>query len=124
MINQQKFLNAIEQDIQMVKGDTCIFNFQIAGLGEGVSPSFVLACKTIPDSTVGNSFSVSSASGDIVQEEYDSSTDTYTYSVCISPGKTTVRNAGRYYYDLQMTLDDNIYTLMRGRLELLYEVSE
>lgn len=124
MTNNQQFINAIQKNIMMVRGDTCVFNFQLTGLGSSASPTFEMACKTMPDNSVSNSFEISSTDGDIVLEEYDDETDTGTYSVCISPGDTSSLDIGRYYYDLQMTLDDNIYTLMRGRLELLYEVTE
>lgn len=119
-MNNQKFMNAINQNIEIVKGDTCIFDFELKGLGSDVSPSFELICREKPEGT--KYFDCKSSDNEITQESYDSTNDIYTYSVYIAPSQTTELNVGRYYYDLKMTLDSNVYTLLRGRFELVYDV--
>jgi hypothetical protein len=55
-------------------------------------------------------------------EEYDSTKDVALFSVSLSPDKTKDMDLMRYYYNLQIKDDDNVVTLMRGRLTLLYEI--
>jgi len=118
MLNKQDFLNAIYQDIDIVKGDTLAFNFQLHGLN-GAVPTFLFTCKENPD---GVTYFTSDSDDGITLEEYDEQTDTATYSVYIAPNKTEGLELARYYYDLKMQLNGDIYTLMRGRFALLYKV--
>lgn len=120
MINKQDFINAINQDIDIVKGDTLAFAFQLQGLGD-VEPTFTFSCAlSYYDSPL---FTVDSEDG-ITRESYDAEKDIATYTIRIAPNKTEALDLNRYYYDLEMTLDDDIITLMRGRLTLLYEVTK
>ena len=45
MINKQDFANFFEQNIEIVKGDTLSFNFQIAGL-DGDAPRKTTTTQT------------------------------------------------------------------------------
>lgn len=117
MVNGQEFLNAIYQDIEMVKGDTMSFNFQVAGLG-GIENTVKFTCKANP-SDEQPLFMYNA-----VVENYQETTDTTTYTVRIPPNATSQLDTARYYYDLQLSTASDVLTLMRGRLTLLYEVSE
>lgn len=120
MVNGQDFINAITQDIEIVRGDTLSFNFQLSGLGQEEA-TITFTCKENPadDTAV---FSVSTNSG-ISLEEYDAMTDTATYTVRIPPAATSGKELARYYYDLQLSTSSDVITLMRGRFELVYEVT-
>lgn len=119
MVNKQDFLNAFYQDIDMVKGDTMAFNLQLKGLQEA-EPTIVFSCsESYNDAPI---FTVDTEDGGITLESYDSESDTALYAVLVAPDKTEDMALGRYYYDLELTLDDNVVTLMRGRLTLLYGV--
>lgn len=120
MVNKQTFLNAVTKDIEMVRGDTLVFNFQIEGL-DGGEPSFIFTCNDNPS---GDTYFTSDSTDGIEQVDYDEDTDTTTYAVTIIPSKTINMDLARYYYDLRMTLDEDVITLLRGRLTLLYEVKE
>lgn len=120
MINKQDYINSIYQDIDMVKGDTLAFNFQVSGLS-GISHTVAFTCKEHYDDDTAL-FSCSVGSG-ISVVDYDEDTDTTTYVVSVAPSKTAELDLGRYYYDLQLTASGNILTLMRGRLTLVYEVT-
>ena len=87
MLNKQDYINAIYQDIEIVRGDTLAFNF------------------------------------DITLEEYDAEKDVAIYSVVVEPAKTKTMDLARYYYDLELSTDDDVITLMRGRLTLVYGVT-
>lgn len=120
MLNKQDYMNAIEQNIDMVRGDTLAFNFQLQGL-EGVTPFIVFSCaEHYNDDPI---FTANTSVGDIARIDYDATTDTATYSVVISPNKTKTMDLTRYYYDLELRTSDTVVTLMRGRLTLVYGVT-
>ena len=120
MLNKHDYLNAIEQNIDMVKGDTLAFNFQIKGL-EGDEPTITFTCREHYDGDLV--FNCESGQG-IEQVDYDELNDITTYSVWVAPAKTKSLDLARYYYDLELKVNNDVITLMRGRLTLLYEVTK
>ena len=120
MVNKQNFINAVTQDIEMVKGDTLEYGIQLQGL-EGAEPNIVFSCAlNYYDDVLFNA----DLEDGINRDSYDAETDTATYSIRRAPEKTASLDLDRYYYDLQMVLGDDVITLMRGRLTLLYEVTK
>lgn len=120
MINKQDFINAITQNIDMVKGDTLAFNFELQGL-EGNNPDAItFSCSEHYDDAP---LFTADLSDGITLEEYNDEKDIALYSVKIAPNKTESLNLNRYYYDLELKIDEDVITLMRGRLTLLYEVT-
>lgn len=125
MVNKQGFLNAFNQDFDMVRGDTLCFSFQLQGLGSQAAYNnlniiFAVAEHYDDDSYL---FGATKEHG-ITLEEYDSDTDTATFSVYIAPALTKSLELMRYYYDLQIKDTSNVITLMRGRLTLLWDVAD
>lgn len=121
MLNKQDYINAIYQDIEMVRGDTLAFNFELQGLN-GVTPYIVFTCaETYNDAPI---FTSDTTGGDITLEEYDQEHDLATYSVVVAPAKTVSLDLARYYYDLQLSTNEDVITLMRGRLTLVYGVTD
>lgn len=117
MINKQDYINSINQNIDIVRGDTLNFNFAISGLGENDEPNFI--------------FSVADEYGEapVVQADSDHGIDLVEvtenfneYSVIIEPVDTASLPVTIYYYSLVMELDGEIYTLMRGDFTLLHDV--
>ena len=121
MLNKQDFLNAVYQDIEMVRGDTLAFNFSLKGLG-AVESELYFTCKEHYEDSEAL-FSCMSGYG-IERVEYDFETDTSTYAVWVDPVKTEGLDLDRYYYDLELRYSNDVITLMRGRLTLLYDVTK
>ena len=120
MLNKQDYINAIYQDIDIVRGDSLIFNFQVQGLS-GITPYIIFTCaETYDDDPIFTA----DTTNDITLESYDATTDTAEYSVFIRPNKTKSLDLTRYYYDLQLSTDTDVITLMRGRLTLVYDVTK
>lgn len=124
MINKQDFINAINQNIDMIRGDTLAFNFQLTGLGsqdayEDLLITFAVAEHYDDEELI----EITNADG-IDLEEYNTATDTATFSVYIAPNKTKTLDLVGYYYDLQIKDDTNVITLMRGRLTLKWDVAD
>ena len=116
------FNNSIKRDISMVRGDTLSFGFQITGL-EGERPDEIyFSCKeNLEDTTY--IFSISTADG-ISERSYDQTTDTLTYGVRVAPELTESVAFGKYFYDLQIDINDDILTLMKGKLSIEWEVKD
>ena len=116
------FNNSIKRDISMVRGDTLSFGFQITGL-EGQRPDAIyFSCKEhLEDDEY--IFSISLEDG-ISERSYDQETDTLTYGVRVAPELTEDVEFGKYFYDLQLDINDDILTLMKGKLSIEWEVKE
>jgi len=124
MVNKQDYINAVNQNIDMVRGDNLAFNFQLSGLGsssayEALAVTFAVA-EHYDDVSI---FECISGNG-IELESYDAVKDTATFSVFVAPNMTKTLDLGRYYYDLQIKDGSNVVTLMRGRLTLVYDVAD
>ena len=116
------FNNAIKRDISMVRGDTLSFGFQVTGLAGAEPDAIYFSCKeNLEDDTY--IFSISLDNG-IVKRSYDQTTDTLTYGVRVAPELTENVDLGKYFYDLQMDINDDVLTLMKGKLSIEWEVKE
>lgn len=106
-----------KQDISFVRGDSFSFDVTFNVVEEltindirfsarsNYDDSYCLFCKSI-----GNGIT---------------HVDGYTYRVRIAPEDTASLQTGKYYYDLQVDVGGvrDIFTLLRGRLELLWDVT-
>ena len=120
MLNKQDYNNAIYQDIDMVRGDTLAFNFIVKGL-DGAEPTISFTCRDHYDGEL--LFNCVSGYG-IEQVDYDAEQDAATFAVWVDPNKTKYLDLARYYYDLELSVNSDVITLMRGRLTLLYDVTK
>lgn len=115
------FYNPFNRDLTMVKGDTLSFAFQIQGLGGKIPDSiFLTVKKTIEtESPLFNIYD-----GDTIRlRSYDEESDIFTYVVRIPPYLTADLELGRYYYDLEIQINEDTLTLMKGRFTLDYEIT-
>ena len=121
MYNTGYFFNAIRRDISMIRGDTMSFAFQVKGL-EGQRPTDIkFTCKeTIED--VDPLF-ICILGESISEISYDPDKDLLTYRVRVRPYQTAALELGRFFYDLELTVNGDIITLMTGRLSLESEIT-
>lgn len=124
MINKQTYINAINQNIDMVRGDTLAFNFQLTGLEEQEEYEALEVTLAVADHYDDTPLIELIIDDGIELVDYDSNSDTATFAVTIAPNKTKPLDLARYYYDLQIKDTSNVITLMRGRLTLLYDVAD
>ena len=115
------FYNPIRQDLAMVLGDTLAFAFQVQGLdGERPDDIKFTVKENIEDD---EPLFVVSLANTIDLRSYDESRDLYTYTVRIPPYRTQHLNLGRYYYDLVFVVNNDVLTLLKGRLLIDYSVT-
>lgn len=115
------FNNAIKRDISMVKGDTMSFGFQIQGLGDQRPDEIHFTCKQ--DLEDDNYIFERTLDNGISFRSYDQETDTLTYGVRVPPEATEDLQDGIYYYDLQLDINGDILTLMKGRLTIEWQTT-
>ena len=87
------FLNSITRNIEMVRGDTMSFAFQVQGLGAQVPDRVQFTCKKTAESS--SSLFAISLEDNITIRDYDSETDTYTFALRVPPDKTYSLELGR-----------------------------
>ena len=124
MINKQDYINSINQNIDMVRGDTLAFNFALHGLGEQSAYELLAVTMAIAEHYNSDPLIELNNEDGIALSSYDAVKDNAIFTVYLAPNKTKTLDLTRYYYDLQLKTDTDVLTLMRGRLSLLYDISE
>jgi hypothetical protein len=124
MLNKQDFINAIDNNIDMVRGDILAFSFQLAGLKSRSAYVDLIVTFAVAEHYDDESLVEITSGNGIELEDYDTAKDTATFSVSVAPNMTKTLDLNRYYYDLQIKDDNNVITLMRGRLTILWDVAD
>ena len=124
MVNKQDYINAVNQNIDMVRGDNLAFNFQLTGLERRSAYEALLVTFAVAEHYDDETLIECNNGNGIAIENYDVTKDTATFSVFVDPRKTKSLDLSRYYYDLQIKDDHNVVTLMRGLLTLVYDVAD
>lgn len=108
--------NMTDENITMVKGDTLAFNVEIKDNdGEPITvDSAYFTCKKNV-AAVTPTFQKSLNNG-IEQDDG-------LLTVRVAPADTSSLLAGQYYYDFQIAVGDDKYTLLRGILSLEQDVT-
>lgn len=104
------------QNIKMVKGDTLAFNVEV--FDEAGNPitvdSAYMTCKKIP---TGEDFVFQkSLNNGIIQSDG-------IMVVRVAPNDTKEVDAGEYFYDFQIGVEQDVYTIMIGTLSLEQNVT-
>ena len=106
-----------DEYITMVRGDTLSFNMEIEGIGQNLDSAFFSCRKDHDEDYV---FQKSLEDG-ISLIETDG--DTRVYAVRVAPEDTANLEAGKYYYDLEIGVNNDIYTVLKGVLEIEKDVT-
>lgn len=114
------FYNVVKQDITVVRGDTLSFGFMMTGLDGNLPNSIKFSVKDNPDETE-TLFSAGLDSGEIWRENWN--LNTATFGVRIPPRLTEGLTPGRYFYDLEVRINDEVFTFMKGRFVVEYDIT-
>ncbi len=105
-----------ETNMTMTRGDTLAFAVEIEGLEGQELDTVKFSCKADPDDeeyvfqkTLEDGISKVSAG---------------KYRVRVAPEDTKDAELGKYFYDLQIGINSDIYTIMKGKLELTWEATK
>lgn len=105
--------NFTTYNIKMVKGDTQSFGFELEGV-ENLDAAY-FSCKR--NSQDENYLFQKSLNNGITKRTENQ------YVVRITPDNTALLEPGQYWYDLEISKNGDIFTIFRGILELLPEIT-
>ena len=113
---EDRCINMQDKYITMVKGDTLAFGVEIED--ENGSPVNITDAVFIAKKTYNALTSVFEVSlGDGITKIADG-----VYSVRVAPEDTADNEPGRYFYQFKVMKNTDVYTIMRGIIELEPEV--
>lgn len=107
-----------ELNIENTRGDTLSFGIEIEDIGQQLDTAY-FTCKQNPDDETPI-FQKSLGDG-ITLDHIES--DKYYYVVRIAPEDTKDLEFRKYYYDLQIGVNEDIFTIAKGILTLEYDVT-
>lgn len=115
---EDRCINMQDQYITMVKGDTLSFGVVLedeSGNPVDITGAVFIAKKNYTDATS----IFEKTLGDGITKVADG-----VYSVRVAPSDTASAEAGRYFYQFKVLKNTDVYTIMRGIIELEPEVEE
>lgn len=114
-------MNYYTNNIRHIKGDTFSCAMEIGGLGQDLESAY-FTCRDGLNDDSEVLFEASLGYG-ITLVEYDQETDSRKYAIRIAPEQTKNIQTGTYYYDLQVGINSDIFTIMRGQFIVEQEIS-
>lgn len=100
----------------LVRGDTLYFGFEVQGNEEELSEyDFIFSCKSEPNS---KEYIFQKVLNDGILYEGDN-----IFSVRVAPGDTENIDLGEYFYDLEMRFNGDVFTVLRGRIDLVQDIT-
>lgn len=112
-------MNYYANNIRHVKGDTFSCGLTIEGLGQDLD-SVYFACRDSLNDDAELLFEKSLGDG-ITLVDYDQAKDIRKYAVRIAPEDTKNVQSGSYFYDLQVGVNYDVFTIMKGKFLLEQE---
>ena len=106
-------------NLEVTKGDTLSFGVEIFDLGQELDAAH-FTCKSIHDD-VFHIFQKSLNDGIYIDHVEE---DDYFYTVRIAPEDTENIEIGKYYYDLQIEVNGDVFTILKGVLTIDYDVMQ
>jgi len=112
-------MNYYYNNIRHVKGDTYSSSLTVENLGQDLD-SIYFTCR---DNLNDNSEIIfeKSLNNGISLVEYDEENDIRKYVVRIAPADTKNIQSGSYFYDLQASVNGDVFTIMKGKFILEQE---
>lgn len=102
-------------NLEMTRGDTKAFAIDISGLSDQDLDTAYLSCRASADDD--NYVFQKSLNDGITKIEAGK------YRARIAPADTKNLDTGTYYYDLEIGVNDDIFTVLKGKLQITYDVT-
>ena len=104
----------MDRNIRMVQGDTLAFGLEFVDLDQDLSSAY-FTCRT----NYGGEQLFQKSLGNGIEK-----VETNKYRVRVAPEDTANIAAGRYVYDLQIGANGDVFTIIRGILDIEPDVTE
>ena len=103
-------------NLEMIKGDTFSFGLEIVDLGQEIEEAYFTVKSNYDDTplfqkTLGNGIELDHIEG-----------NNYYYKVRIAPEDTENLEPKKYYYDFEIRLNDDVFTVLKGILDIEFDV--
>lgn len=109
-------MNYYKNNIRHIKGDTFSSALVIEGLGKDLDSAYFTCRDTLNDNS--EILFEKSLNKGISLVEYDEEKDIRKYAIRIAPIDTKELQEGTYFYDLQIKINNDIFTIMKGKFIL------
>ena len=106
-------MNYYRNDIRHVKGDTYSSSLTVENLGQDIDSSYYTCRDSLNDNS--NVLFQKSLNNGISLVEYDEENDIRKYAIRVAPEDTKDIQSGTYYYDLQVNVTNDVFTIMKGK---------
>ena len=106
-------MNYYRNDIRHCKGDTFSCALVVEDLGQELDEIYFTCRENLNDNS--EILFQCSLNDGISEVEYDEENDIRKYAIRVAPEKTKDLQAGTYYYDEEIKINEDIFTIMKGR---------
>ena len=103
----------MKKNLNMIRGDTLSFGVEFTGMDQDLDSAYF----TVKKSYDGDIIFQKSIDDGITKEE------DYKYRVRVAPADTYDIEAGQYYYDFEININSDTYTLLIGVLNVAEDVT-
>lgn len=104
-------MNYFKKNIHNVRGDTYSLGLTVEDIDQALDTVYFTCRDNLNDNSsilfeksLGNGITLTEHSG-----------HKYSYAIRVAPADTRNLQAGVYYYDLQIGINDDIFTVMKGK---------
>lgn len=104
-------MNYYKKDINHVRGDTFSIGLKIEDFEQALDNVYFTCRDSLSDDS-NLLFQKSLGEGITLVEEHG---HTYSYAVRVAPSDTRNIASGTYYYDMQININEDIFTVMKGK---------
>jgi len=104
----------MDKNMRTVRGDTFAFGIEIENLNQDLDTCY-FSCKKDP---TDNDYVFQKSLEDGIEK-----VETNVYRIRVAPSDTKNVDVGNYYYDLQIGVNDDVYTVLRGVLKIEREIT-
>lgn len=106
-------MNYYRNDIRHVKGDTYSSSLTVENLWQDIDSAYFTCRDSLNDNS--NVLFQKSLNNGISLVEYDEENDIRKYAIRVAPEDTKDIQSGTYYYDLQVNVTNDVFTIMKGK---------
>ena len=104
----------METNISMIRGDTMSFGLEIEGLDQDLTTAYF----TVKSSLSSENIVFQKSLGDGITK-----VETGKYIIRVAPDDTVDLTAGKYYYDFEVSVNRDVFTLLIGVLTIEHDVT-
>lgn len=105
-------------NLETTKGDTLTFGVQIKDLGQELDTAYFSVKNNFDDTTP----IIQKTLGDGIELDHIEGED-YYYRVRVAPNDTKDLEPKKYYYDLEINVNGDTFTIMKGILDVTFDIT-